>query len=250
MKRAGAARALGAACCAGIALMGLAGGVGGQTVAIDVGHSIATHGAISSRGVPEFTFNRALSLVLEAELRRRAYDTVLIAADGMTADLISRPRRAADAGAAFFIAVHHDSAKARFQRDWQFEGRARKYLDDRFRGFSIFVSRENPEWPRALRCASAIGARMIEAGYRPSRYHADPVLGSGREFADEANGVHFFDGLAVLRRAAMPAVLFEAGVIVNRDEEAVLSQDATREHMARAIADGLPACIARPAASG
>jgi N-acetylmuramoyl-L-alanine amidase len=227
-----------------------AGIAAGQTVAIDVGHSIATQGATSSRGVPEFGFNRALALTLDAELRRRAYGTVLIAADGTTTDLISRPRRAADAGAAFYIAVHHDSAKARFQRDWEFEGRKLKYLDDRFRGFSIFVSRENPQWPRALRCASAIGAHMIEAGFRPSLYHADPVLGSGREFADEANGVHFFDGLAVLRRATMPALLFEAGVIVNRDEEAMLAQDATRERMARAIADGLPACIAPPAASG
>ncbi|MFX8601124.1 hypothetical protein ABTL95_19605, partial [Acinetobacter baumannii] len=91
--------------------------------------------------------------------------------------------------------------------------------DDRFRGFSLFVSRHNPQWPLALKCASAIGERLREAGLRASRYHADPVLGSAREFADEINGVHFFDTLAVLRHASMPALLFEAGVIVNRDEE-------------------------------
>jgi len=214
----------------------------GHMIAIDVGHSIATQGAISARGVAEFEFNRALSLVIDEELRNAGYTTTVIAAEGKTTDLVSRPRRAAAAQAAFFIAVHHDSAKARFQQDWVFEGKNRKFLDDRFRGFSLFVSRNNPQWPQALRCASAIGARLIAMGQRPSRYHADPVLGSGREFADEANGVHFYDNLAVLRHATMPALLFEAGVIVNRDEEALLSRDDTRRATARAIGAGIADC--------
>jgi N-acetylmuramoyl-L-alanine amidase len=211
-------------------------------IAIDVGHSIATQGAISARGVAEFEFNRALSLVIDEALRNAGYATTLIAAEGKTADLVSRPRRAATSQAALFIAVHHDSAKARFQQDWVYEGKNRKFLDDRFRGFSLFVSRNNPQWPLALRCASAIGARLIAIGQRPSRYHADPVLGSSREFADEANGVHFYDNLAVLRHATMPALLFEAGVIVNRDEEALLSRDDTWRATARAIGAGIADC--------
>ncbi len=203
-------------------------------------------GAISARGVAEFDFNRALALVLDDELRRRGFATVLIAADGKTTDLVSRPRQAAQARADLFISVHHDSAKARFQRDWEFEGRPRKYLDDRFRGFSLFVSRNNPHWPQALRCASAIGARMLGAGFRPSRYHADAVLGSGREFADEANGVHFYDNLAVLRHASMPALLFEAGVIVNRDEETLLARDNTRRTIAGALVQGAIDCGYQP----
>jgi N-acetylmuramoyl-L-alanine amidase len=218
----------------------------GHVIALDVGHSVATQGAISARGVPEFEFNRALALVIDDEMRRQGYRTLLIAADGKTEDLLSRPRRAAAAQANLFIAVHHDAAKARFQHDWVFAGRNRKYLDDRFRGFSIFVSRNNPQWPQALRCASAIGARMIATGQRPSRYHADPVLGSGREYADEANGVHFYDNLAVLRHAAMPALLFEAGVIVNRDEEALLARDDVRRAIANAIRVGVADCGYQP----
>lgn len=214
----------------------------GHVIAIDVGHSIASQGAVSSRGVAEFAFNRALALVLEASLGETGYRPLLIAAEGRTEDLVSRPRRAAEARAGLLVSVHHDSAKARFQRDWVFEGRQLKYLDDRFRGFSIFVSRNNAQWPQALRCASAIGARMIASGFRASRYHADPVLGGGREFADEANGVHFYDNLAVLRHAPMPALLFEAGVIVNRDEEALLGRADTRSAIARAIALGIGDC--------
>ena len=218
----------------------------GHLIAVDVGHSIAAQGAISARAVAEFEFNRALALVLDEELRRSGYGTALIAVDGKTRDLVSRPRAAAAARAGLFVSIHHDSAKARFQQDWVFEGQNRKFLDDRFRGFSIFVSRSNPQWPLALRCASAIGARMIGAGQRPSRYHADPVLGSAREFADEANGVHFYDNLAVLRLAAMPALLFEAGVIVNRDEEVWLARDEARRVIATAIRMGIADCGFRP----
>lgn len=213
-----------------------------SVVALDAGHSIKSQGAISARGTPEFEFNRKLVLVLNTELTNAAIRTVPIAVDGNTEDLISRPRKALEMGAQLFISVHHDSAKARFQQRWQFEGKSRKFLDDRFRGFSLFVSRHNPHWPLALKCASAIGARLIEKGFRPSRYHADPVLGSSREFADEINGVHFYDNLAVLRHAAMPALLMEAGVIVNRDEEALLVQPGAQQRMAAAVVSAIADC--------
>ena len=213
-------------------------------VALDAGHNIATQGAISARGVAEFDFNRALVLAVDEQLRGAGLGTVLIAVDGRTSDLASRPRRARAAGASLFLSIHHDSAKARYLLDWEFEGRPRRYVDDRFRGFSLFVSRNNAQWPGALACASAIGSRLIAAGFTASRYHADPVLGEGREFADETRGVHFYDNLAVLRHAFMPAVLFEAGVIVNRDDELLLSSDATRRRIAAAVAAAMPACLA------
>lgn len=231
--------------CASALLQVLAASAGAtHTIALDAGHNIATQGAISARGVAEFDFNRALVLALDEQLRGAGLATVLIAVDGRTADLASRPRRAREAGASLFLSIHHDSAKARYLLDWEYEGRPRRHVDDRFRGFSLFVSRNNPQWVGALACASAIGSRLIAAGFTPSRYHADPVLGESREFADEAMGVHFFDNLAVLRHAVMPAVLFEAGVIVNRNEELLLASDATRRRIAAAVAQAMPACLA------
>lgn len=238
--------------CAGVCLpvssLGAAPTKGFTHVAIDVGHSIKTQGAISARGVAEFEFNRALALVIDAALTQDAAPgqtgmrTTLIAVDGLTTDLASRPRKAKEAGAQLFISVHHDSAKLRFHQPWMYEGKPRTFLDGRFRGFSLFVSRTNPQWPLALKCASAIGAQLIAAGFKPSRYHADPVLGSAREFADEINGVHFFDNLAVLRMASMPALLMEAGVIVNREEEALLAQPVTQTRIAAAVSAAVAAC--------
>lgn len=47
----------------------------------------------------------------------------------------------------------------------------------------------------------------------------------------------------MLKTATMPAVLVEAGVIVNPDDEARVARPDTIERMARAIADGVHACL-------
>ena len=212
-------------------------------IALDVGHYLAAPGATSARGVPEFEFNKALVQTVDARLRESGLRTETIGIDGMAKDLAARPRRAREAGALLFLSFHHDSARERYLRDWEVDGQPRKYLDDRFQGYSLFVSRQNPQWRQALDCASAIGTQLRAAGFKPSRYHADPVLGEAREFADEVNGVHFFDNLAVLRNATIPGVLFEAGVIVNRDEEARLALQETRARIAEAVNSAMPTCV-------
>ena len=40
----------------------------------------------------------------------------------------------------------------------------------------------------------------------------------------------------------MPALLMEAGVIVNRDEEMALAQTATQQRIAAAVVSGVTAC--------
>ena len=130
---------------------------------------------------------------------------------GMGVKLPLRDAVLLNTGAALFVAVHHDSMQARLLSTWTYEGAEYKY-GDRFEGFSLFVSRENAGWKKGLACASAIGAALIKAGFKPSLYHADPKVGENRAFADKRNGVHYFDRLAVLRNANMPALLFEAGV--------------------------------------
>ena len=80
-------------------------------------------------------------------------------------------------------------------------------------------------------------------GREPSLYHAEPIAGENRPLLDRRLGVHRFDGLAVLKTATMPAVLVEAGVIVNPDDEARVARPDTIERMARAISDGVHACL-------
>lgn len=199
-------------------------------MAVDVGHTRARPGVISATGRPEFDYNLELAVQVARALRARGLAVRMIGERGDYAELHRRTRDAA--GADLFVSIHHDSVQAR-------------YLPEagRFAGYSLFVSRRNPRAAAALACASAIGARLRAAGLSASRYHADPVLGEGRPFADEANGVHWFDNLAVGHSAAMPSLLLEAGVIVNPDEEARMRDPQVQAAIAQAVAEGADQCL-------
>jgi N-acetylmuramoyl-L-alanine amidase len=199
---------------------------------VDVGHYAAEPGVISASGRPEFEYNRDLALDVKAELEKLQLQTRLIGEKGDYAVLHHRTRDAQ--GADLFVSIHHDSVK---------EGLLPRANE--FAGFSLFVSRFNPRAGKSLACASAIGEKLRAAGFAPSRYHADPVLGAPRPFADEANGVHWYDNLAVGRTAAMPSVLVEAGVIVNREEEGRMRDPEVRRRIAVAVAGGAQDCLAK-----
>jgi N-acetylmuramoyl-L-alanine amidase len=210
------------------------------SIAIDVGHYFEKPGVISARGITEFEYNQRLSRELAAALRKAGHRTLLIGDDGLADNLGRRSPRAA--GMDLFISIHHDSVQPRFLSEWEHEGALLLY-SDHFSGYSLFVSRLHAHTEASLECASAIGAAMRQAGFTPSRYHADPIVGESRPFADEGNGVHYFDNLAVLKTAGIPALLFEAGVLVNRDEELRMRDPAVRARIVKAIVEGAGACL-------
>ncbi|HEY7656733.1 MAG TPA: N-acetylmuramoyl-L-alanine amidase [Burkholderiales bacterium] len=210
------------------------------TIAVDVGHFLEKPGVISARGVTEFEYNLQLALEVADSLRRAGHRTLLIGDDGLAENLGSRAPRAA--GMDLFISIHHDSVQPRFLVSWEIEGETLLY-SDHYSGFSLFVSRLNAHTEASVKCASAIGMELRGAGFAPSRYHADPIVGENRPFADEANGVHYFDNLAVLKTAHIPALLFEAGVIVNREEELRMRDPAVRKRIVDSLVAGIGACL-------
>lgn len=229
-----------------LALLLAAAPIGAQTVAVDVGHFIEEPGATSARGRPEFDFNRELAARVEMAARERGLGTRLVGEDGFMSHLARRAAAAAPAD--FFLSVHHDSVQPQFLETWEFDRVERLYCD-RYSGFSLFISRKNRAVKRSLACASAMGRALRSAGFSPSLYHADPIPGENKPFADRANGVHYYDNLIVLKSARTPAVLLEAGVIVNRDEESKMRSDETQERIAAAVAQGLERCLSRKKSS-
>lgn len=197
---------------------------------MDVGHYAAEPGVISASGVPEFEYNFMLALEVKAALEKKHMNVRLIGERGDYAVLHHRTRDAR--GADLFVSIHHDSVKEELLPQ-----------ADRFSGFSLFISKLNSKAEKSLACASAIGARLRAAGFAPSRYHADPVTGAPRPFADETNGVHWYDNLAVGRTATMPSVLVEAGVIVNREEDKRMRDPQVRARIAAAVAQGVQECL-------
>lgn len=209
-------------------------------IAVDVGHSDAAPGAISARGIPEHVFNRALAGDIAAALAREGVPSRLIGERGEMERLMDRVHAAR--GAELLLSVHHDSVQEQFLDSWMVAGMQRRF-SDRYSGFSLFVSRKNPRLARSLACASSIGAALRRAGFQPSLYHAEPIRGESKPFADRVNGVHYYDNLVLLRHARGPALLFEAGVIVNRDEELALSSEPRRKRMADAFSAAAAGCV-------
>lgn len=200
-------------------------------IVVDTGHTPQRPGATGASGRVEYQYNLDLSTALTKHLQTAGLRVTRVSADGVEIALADRATRTPDAN--FFVSIHHDS----MQQAWIDAGRRRE-----FAGFSLFVSEKNPQYTQSLRCARAIGEQMLVAGETPSRYHATPIPGENRPFIDERLSVHRFDDLVVLRTATMPAVLVEAGVIANPDEEARLGQPQTIERLASAIARGIQTC--------
>jgi N-acetylmuramoyl-L-alanine amidase len=200
-------------------------------VAVDVGHYHAEPGVISASGIAEFEFNLQLAREVKQDLERLEFKVRMIGDKGNMVFLNHRTRAAA--GAELLVSIHHDSMRESVIATKR----------DALAGFSLFVSRRNPRLERSLACASAIGSEMRAAGFKPSRYHADPVIGENRPFADEVNGVHYYDNLGVAKTAKMAALLVEAGVIANRAEEKRMLDPQVRARVARAVAQGVAACL-------
>lgn len=209
-------------------------------VAVDVGHTLAATGAVSARGGREFDFNRVLAERVAVALAERGITVRPINFDGRVASLDERPRQAA--GTDFFLSVHHDSVQESLLETWQWEGKPETY-SDRYIGFSLFVSHDNPDLATSLRCASAIGARLRRLGFVGATHHADSIPGRPRPYADAANSVHYYDKLIVLYRTTLPAVLLEAGIIKHRAEEMALRDPVLQTRMADGVATGIAACL-------
>lgn len=211
-------------------------------VAVDVGHTLAAPGATSARGRSEFAFNLDLAREVAAALRARGIDARLINEDGRIGSLRERPTQAA--GVDLLLSIHHDSVSEQELRPWEWAGRPLDYNDD-FAGHSLFVARDNPDTARSILCARVIGARLQRQGFVPTHKN-----GRRRAYADFEHAVHYYDTLAVLRHASMAAVLFEAGVIKNRDEELLLADPVRQARMADGIATAVVACLSHGVPAG
>jgi N-acetylmuramoyl-L-alanine amidase len=191
-------------------------------VALDIGHDKSRPGATSARGVTEYSYNHDLAEQLLKALQANGFQSsFLIGESGVLITLQSRPERAQQEGASLFISLHHDSVQPQYLSEWTSQGREHSY-SDRYRGYSIFLSTKSVSLDGSIDFAALLGRALRGVGLTPSPHHAEHIPGENRELLDPDLGIYRFDQLAVLRLATMPAVLLEAGIIVNRDEEAAI----------------------------
>ena len=196
---------------------------------------------MSARGIPEFAFNLALAKSIEQRLLAAGFRrSVLLITEGRTrGGLAERVERANDLAADLFLSIHHDSVPDLLLEKWEFEGEQRSF-SDRFSGHSIFISQDNSDYAGSLLFASLLGDQLQERGLKYTPHYTEPIMGHRKRLLVDARaGVYRYDQLIVLRATNMPAVLLEAGSIINREEELRVGSAEHQALISAAVADAI-----------
>src|SRR5215471_14901954 len=217
-------------------------------VVVDVGHTEKAFGATSARGLSEFSFNLNLAKRIEQQLLAVGFRrSVLLITDGPSRKaLAERVKHANTLGADLFLSIHHDSVPDRFLEKWEFEGQEHTF-SDRFHGHSIFISNDNSDRTGSLLFARLLGNELRKRGLQYTPHYTERYMGHRQRLLVDAQvGVYRYDELIVLRDTDMPAVLLEAGSIINREEELRMGSVERQTLISTAVTDAVEAfCTAR-----
>ena len=164
-------------------------------------------------------------------------ETRLLLTEGKARPSLARRVAAAkNLHANLFLSIHHDSVPDSLLKNWEFEGK-KSHFSDRFSGYSVFVSRNNPDFKTSLSFAELVGKEMKARGLQYARQYTLAMMGRYRHpLLNKETGVYSYDQLVVLKSTRMPAVLLEAGSIINRDEELKMDSSERRNIISSAVA--------------
>ena len=199
-------------------------GAGDLKIAIDIGHTRNSPGAISARGVPEYLFNKNIGTLLHKKLKqhKRFKGSFTINETGDDLSLSARAAIANRQGAHLLVSIHHDSVEPKDLSHWLFQGKVLPHCD-KYTVYSIFYSKKNGSHLDSLIFAVIIGSEMLRNGFCPTLHHTEKFTGGDKDLIDKIRGIYKYNKLVVLKSANMPAVLFECGIIKNRNDELQLS---------------------------
>ena len=207
-------------------------------IVLDVGHTAQSEGATSARNVAEFLFNLRLARRIEEKLKAEGFaETRLLLTEGKARpSLVRRVAAANNLQAGLFLSIHHDSVPDKFLEKWEFEGK-KSWFSDRFSGYSVFVSKENPDFKTSLAFAELVAKEMKAQGLKYAEQYAQAIMGKNQHpLLNKETGVYSYDKLIVLKSTRMPAVLLEAGSIINRDEELKMDSPEHRNIVSSGVA--------------
>jgi len=223
-------------------------------VVVDVGHTAAVPGAMSARGATEYSFNLALAQDAKQALVDAGFakTELLITDKPPPQGLMVRAAEANRLPADLFLSIHHDSVPDDLLKTWQYEGQDQHYNDD-YPGYALFISNDNGDRLGSLLFGGFLGKELQARGLQYTPHYTLALMGHRRrELLDPVAGVYRYDALIVLRMTRMPALLLEAGSIVNRQEELDLGAPDRRGRTSAAIVAAVAdfcAARARPVAA-
>jgi len=187
-------------------------------------------GPFSASGIPEYRFNDELVRHFEQLPLADSYSVTYARTN---IPFTQRPTLAQKLGSEIYIEIHHDSAQKedinRLKTGEQTEEKWRELS-----GFSVIYSPNNKYSRESLRLVQLVADELFQAGFKPNLYHAKDIPGERRPLADASRAI-YTGGEYVLRENVMPAVLIEAGVIVNPFEEVIMKQPETQRKVVESI---------------
>jgi N-acetylmuramoyl-L-alanine amidase len=87
---------------------------------------------------------------------------------------------------------------------------------------------------------------MLQSRFCPTLHHAETFRGGDKDLVDKTRGIYKYNNLVVLKEANMPAVLFECGIIKNRDEELQLGNRHYQDKLVAALFNAIKIFISQP----
>lgn len=176
--------------------------IAGKTVIVDAGHGGKDPGAISPWGLQEKLVNFNVAERLVWRLKAAGANAVMTRTDDSYISIYDRASIANNAKGDVFVSIHSNYHPTKPE----------------VRGIEIF---HHPASTEARRLAKIMQTELIAfTGLINRGVKTDPLL-------------------VVTRETVMPSVLIEIGFLSNKEEEALLRDDAYRDTVADAILEGL-----------
>lgn len=201
-------------------------------IIIDPGHSPNKPGAISCIGEKEYLYNDTLVDYIFNNLNKNKINVQKTRQPNENLSLKGRVKNTKDKN--LFISIHHDSVQPQFINYVN-----NNPISTKGKGYSIFISRKNKYFDKSLQHAKNIARYLHDMGLRPSTHHGENIKGENREAIDKELGIYYFDDLIVVKNSECPALLLEAGVIVNPEDEKLVKTNAYKNIISQAIINSI-----------
>ena len=225
----------------GLALLGQVPAPTGPRIVLDPGHGGEDRGAGGPKGLKEKDAVLLLAEATREKLATAGFDVLLTREDDTYLPVWDRARLANEAGADLFISLHLNAHRARAARGSEVYFLS---LDAGDADAAELAALENDGNAPGDVVTSILDDLAQKAYLQDSEKLAVLVQGElNRLGGIKERGVKQAP-FAVLRGAAMPAVLIETAFISNPKEEAKLRDPAFRQRVAEAISRGVRAFFA------
>ena len=215
-------------------------------IVLDSGHNPTTStlgtGAMSVTGVPEVAYNDRFSGELAKALQDAGFDVVLTRTPDKEQGLKERYEIANSfkwRHSAIFISIHHDSTELQNLKEIIVNDITTYQTIRPIAGTSFHISRESKKYNKSLTLANHIAKAVKNTGRTLNMEHASDNNVKPLPLVVPDLAIYRHDNLAVLKNNELPALLIEVGVIVDKDDESLVSDDGERARLAGAIVAGV-----------